>query len=276
MHMRRLARYLLCLVCLFFLTTGCQVFHADPTLAVLVRDAETKKPLPTAEVYLCQRLKQDGVAPCHSSGLTHEDGIAQVRAEPGGEFGIQLQAIARGYLSETLNVTAESLKKIASTPARPPSEHCPADFVLEVYAEPGFTVELVVPPGYRGLVKADIQLQENLASPPGQRCFPFSVSPEGMVRINGPSLLQRVSAPDYRARYANGPLLGKAMDAETVGFRWLKGSGTEHFFVVGTQMDYETHHRRLSPEETSGSVEDNLKDSHRGKYRYSHMTSKSN
>jgi hypothetical protein len=274
MHARRPARYLLCLVFLFFLTPGCQMFQADPSLAVLVRDAETKKPLPTAEVYLCQRLKQDTVAPCHSSGLTQEDGVAQVRAEAGGEFGIQLQAIARGYLPETLNVTAESLKKIAPAPNPRTSEPRPPDFVVEVYAEPGFTVELVLPPGYRGLIKADIQLQENLATPPGQRCFRFAVSPEGMVRINGPALLRRVAAPDYRARYANGPLLGKAMDAETVGFRWLKGSGGEHFFVAGTQMDYETHHRRLSPEETSGSVEDNVKESHQGKYRYSHITSK--
>ncbi len=277
MHNGRLARYSLCLVLLLCLMSGCQMFHADQTVAVLVRDAETKKPIPTAEVYLCQLLKQDAVAPCRSSGLTQADGIARLTTEPVKELGIQLQAIAPGYLSEKLDVSVDALKKIATAPAARTNEPRRPDFVVEVYAEPAFTVELVIPPGYRGLVKTEIQRQENLSLPPGQRCFRFAVPPSGIVQVVGPSLLQRIAAPDYRARYAGGPLLGTAMDADKIGFRWLKGTGNEHYFVVGTQLDYETHHHRLVPEKTlatSDSWEDPEQISKRGKYHYDHITGK--
>lgn len=276
MHNGRLARYPLYLVLLLLLTSGCQMFHADRNLAVLVRDAETKKPISTAEVYLCQRLKQDAVASCHSSGLTQADGIARLRAEPPGELGVQLQAVAAGYLSEKLNVSADDLKKIASTTAVPTNEPRRPDFVVEVYPEPAFTVELMMPPGYRGLVKVEIHPQENVPIP-RDHCFRFVMPPSGIVQVAGPSLLQRIAAPDYRARYADGPLLGTAMDADKIGFRWLKGTGSEHYFVVGTQLDYETHHRRLVPEKTlanSDTWESPEEISKRGKYHYDHITGK--
>ncbi|MHB1424428.1 MAG: hypothetical protein ACYC3I_14750 [Gemmataceae bacterium] len=274
MHNGRLARRLLCLVLLFFLTLGCQTFQKEQTLAVLVRDAETKKPIATAEVYLCQRLKQDEVAPCHSSAFTQADGIAHLYPEPGGEQGIQVQTVAQGYLPEKLNVSAEVLKKSALLTSSGSSEARPPDVTLDVYAEPSFSVELVLPPGYRGLVKAEIQIEGRLPLPARQRCFRYPVSASGDVQVVGPSLLQRVPAPEFRARYADGPLLGTAMDAEIVGFRWLKGAGTRHYFVVGTQVDYEALHRQLAPQEAQAenAWEDAAKASGGHKYRYGKIT----
>lgn len=277
MRNHRFARRLLCLFLLVCLTQGCQVFHSDQTLTVLVRDAETKQPIPTAEVYLCQCLKDDEIAPCRSRELTQANGIARLRADPIGDFGVQVQAIAQGYLPETRKLPAETLKKHTSPPTPPTEERLPPDLILEVYAEPAFSVELVLPPGYRGLVKAEIQVQDNFPLPRGQRCFRCSVSGTGDVSVIGPHLLQRVPAPDYRARYANGPLLGTTMDAEKVGFRWLKGDGARHYFVVGNQLDYEALHRRLAPEETravNGSWDDASNAGRSNKYRYGKLTAK--
>jgi hypothetical protein len=148
---------------------------------------------------------------------------------------------------------------------------------VELYAAPDFSVELVLPPGYRGLVKAEIQIQDNLAPAKGQRCFRFPVSASGNVLVKGPSLLERVSARDFQARYGDGPLLGTTMDAEKVGFRWLKGAGRQHIFVVGTQVDYESLHRQIAPEETVtalGAADDPKWANRSHKYKYGHITAK--
>ena len=277
MRNRRLAQRLLCLLFLLCLATGCQTFHRDQSLAVQVRNAETKQPITTAEVYLCQRLKPDEVAPCRSAAFTQADGIARLRAEPGGEHGFQVQAVAQGYLPETLDVPADVLKKNPTLPPSKMAEPRPADVTVEVYAAPNFSVELVLPPGYRGLVKAEVQIQDNLPLPKGQRCFRFPVSASGDVRVQGPSLLRRVPAAEFRARYGDGPLLGTAMDAEKVGFRWLKGAGNQQVFIVGNQLDYEKLHRLVAPEDTQaafGAVDDPSWAGRSHKYKYGQMTAK--
>lgn len=274
MRDRRLARYLLALL-YFAPLVGCQVFQGEPQLVVQVRDAETKKPLPSAEVYLCQRLKDNSVEPCRSPGLTQEDGTAHLKAV-GGQYGVEVQAVAAGYLPEKVTLSAEDLKKIKTIPTSATKEPRPADAIVEAYAEPSFSVELVVPVGYRGLIEAEIVPRNNITNPIGQRRFCFTVPPSAIVRIEGPALLQRVAVADYRARYVGGPLLTATMDEEKVGFRWLKGSGRKHYFLIGTLSDYETVSRRLAPEQqaTSDAWEDPSIKEKRSKYRYGQITNK--
>ncbi|HEY7328983.1 MAG TPA: hypothetical protein VH592_15170 [Gemmataceae bacterium] len=282
MRNRRLAQCLLCLLFLSCLVLGCQTFSGEKTLNVLVRDAETKKPVPTAEVYLCERLKGDGVAPCRSAAVfTEANGNARLRTEPGGEHGYQLQAVAQGYLPEKIDLPAEKADARHptagknSTPAD--ADKSAADAIVEVYAAPDFSVELVLPPGYRGLVKAEIQVQDNVLLPAGQRCFRFPVSASGDVLVKGPPQLRRVSPHEFRARYGDGPVLGTTMDAQQVGFRWLRGAGNQHLFVIGNQVDYETLHRQVAPEETQtalGAADDPAWANRSHKYRYGKMTAK--
>jgi hypothetical protein len=251
--------FLFCLFSPISLLPGCQVFQAERSACVLVRDAETRKPISTAEVYLCQRLKGEEVAPCHSSGLTQTNGIAHLRLDPPSERGIQLQALAPGYLPDKLNVPADALTKLASTLSARGGEPERVDFIVDVYAEPAFTVELTLPPGYHGLVKAAIQIRDDQTPTPGERCFCFAVSPSGIVPITGPATLRRVAPADYRARTADGTALTATMDATKVGFRWVKSEGNAEYFVVGTLIEYEELCRRLMPERSraaSGSWED--------------------
>jgi hypothetical protein len=278
-HCRR-ARRLLCLLCLFCLALGCQTFGSEQSFSVMVRDAETKKPIATAEVYLCQRLKENEVAPCRAAAFTQADGVAVLRAEPGSEHGYEVQAVAQGYLPEKIDVPAERANGRRQPAGRAPQSadagHSP-DVIVEVYSAPDFSVELVLPPGYRGLVKADIQIEDNLPLPTGQRCFRFPVSATGDVLVKGPSLLRRVPAQGFRARYGDGPLLGTTMDAETVGFRWLRGAGNQHLFVIGNQLDYETLHRQVAPDETQaafGAADDPSWAARSHKYKYGKMTAK--
>lgn len=276
MRNRRLAQRLFCLLFLSCLAPGCQTFRIDQNLTVLVRDAETKQPIPTAEVYLCQRLKADEVAPCRSAAFTEAEGVAQLYAEPGGEHGFQVQAVAQGYLPETIDVPADVLKKKMPLSSQGTETH-PADVTVDVYRGPDFSVELVLPPGYRGLVKADVRIQDNLPLSKGRRSFRFPVSASGEVVVQGPSLLRRVPAEQFRARYGDGPLLDTAIDAQKVGFRWIKGAGNQHVFVAGNQVDYEKLHRLVAPEDTQaafGAVDEPSWANRSHKYRYGKMTAK--
>lgn len=269
------AQRLLCSFLLFCLTPGCRTFLGDRNLTVLVRDAETKQPITTAEVYLCQRLRDDEVAPCRVKGLTQADGIARLHADAAGEHGLQVQTVAGDYLPEKVNLSADALKKKAAAASNDKSELGSVDAIVDVYHEPNFSVELILPPGYRGLVKTEIQIQDNLPLPKGERCFRYLVSATGDVVVKGPSMLQRVPVKEFRARYGDGPLLGKAMDAQKVGCRWVKGVGNRQFFVVGTQLDYEVLHRQISPEETqaaSGSWDDPAWTGRSRKYKYGQLS----
>jgi hypothetical protein len=255
---------------------GCQMLQSERGLVVLVRDAETKQPLSSAEVYVCQLLKDDSVIPSPSSNFTQQDGFVRLRSTPAGENGVEVQAVAAGYLSEKVKVPADELKKITSRPPSAGKEPDAADVVVDAYAKPGFSVELIAPQGYRGLIEVEIAIREDAPCPKGKRCFQFAVPPSSAVRIEGPTLLQRVAVRDYRARYPDGPLLPSTLDVNTVGFRWLRGSGNKHLFLLGTQTDYETLHQRMTPAEqaNSDSWEDASAKAQRGKYRYGYMTSK--
>ncbi|MHB1427018.1 MAG: hypothetical protein ACYC3I_28005 [Gemmataceae bacterium] len=277
MRNRRRARRLLFLLCLSCLASGCQTFHGDQTIEVLVRDAETKQPIPSAEVYLCQRIKPDEVAPCRSVSFTQVDGIAQLHTEPSGEHGFQVQAVAQGYQRVMIDVPADARKNKASLPPSQKAAPHPVKVTVDVYTAPDFSVEFVLPPGYRGLIKAEVRIQDNLALPKGQRCFRFPVSASGDVLVQVPSLLRSVPPQEFQARYGDGPLLGATLDAEKVGFRWLKGVGSQHLYVAGNQVDYERVHRQVAPDETQaafGAVEDINWAARSHKYKYGGMTAK--
>jgi hypothetical protein len=154
-----------------------------------------------------------------------------------------------GYLPEQLKVSTEMIQRIDPAHSFEALERRPAEFVVELYDEPRFAVELVVPNGYRGLIKAEVVVQDDVAAPPGQRCFSFEVSNANTALVKGPKILGRIYPSDYRARYADGTPLTGDMTLVKVGFRWLRGEGKEQYFVVGTQADYDLYRRTIPAEE---------------------------
>jgi hypothetical protein len=244
--MRRvLARCLLYPALLLAPAPGCQALHRYRPVPVLVRDAETKKPIPGAEVKISYPAAREVLAPWESLGTTEADGIARLRAEPYQETGLVVEATAQGYLFEELSVAAETIEAIEPAHFFEKVEQRPAALVLEMYAEPNPTVELVVPTGYRGLVKVEVQIQEDATFPAGQRCFRYPVSVAGVAQVKGPPFLRRVFSADYRACYADGTPLRQHGDPEEVGLHWLKYDDTDQYFVVGTQRDYDSYRREM-------------------------------
>jgi hypothetical protein len=246
----RVHRLVHCLALLFALVSGCQFLHSYRPVTVLVRDAETKKPIPDAEIHLSYPLTRDSLAPCDSSANTGPDGLARLRAAPYGHYGVLMETNASGYQVESQDVSADAIQEVSPAHLFEDVNRRPADFVVELYAEPRFAVELIVPAGYRGLIKTTLHIDENVPCPPGQRCFRYEVSPRSdVVAVKGPTILRRVSPSDFKARYAGGELLGEKMDLVTVGFRWLKRDGDDNYFVVGTRNEYDQFRRRLAPNE---------------------------
>lgn len=229
---------------------GCQVLYRYRPLPIMVRDAETKQPIANADVHLSYPLSRDSLAPFDSAEHTDADGIAHLRAAPYGDFGARIDASAAGYLSDQADVSTESIQLLQPPHMFEETQRRKPQFFVDMYKEPRFSIELIVPSGYLGPIKAEIVPQEDAVIPPGKRCFQYEVV-DGFVRIKAPGMvLRRVYASDYRARYADGTPLSGEMTLMKVGFRWLRGQDTEHYFVVGTQPEYDMQRRYASDGET--------------------------
>jgi hypothetical protein len=209
--------------------SGCQMLHPQaPPVDVRVRDAESKSPIAGAEV----RVWHSGDHSVVTHGTTGADGLVQVPAPPAEDkTPLLYDATAQGYL-------------IRQTER--PSEITPTGVVLELYVGPRPTVELVVPDGYKGVLKLTIRVQDDLRYPPGQRLFTYGVPASGVAAITLPPIFNRDHTPDIRARYASGnPIPRDAKDYE-IGCRWLKADPEkEYVMVIGTQWEADQTRRDM-------------------------------
>jgi hypothetical protein len=208
-----------------------------------VRDIETKKPIPGAEVSFSYPLTRPvGDAPV-SSGTTGEDGVVQMRARSNGDVGITITTNANGYLLEETSVLDRDLQATKQ----------PARVTVEMYAGPAPTIELVVPIGYRGLVKAEMKIQDDGPCPPDQRAFRYEVQPSGTVQVIGPPFLRRVLSPDFRAVDTDGTPVKRPSDDLEVGLRWLRCEGGYQYFVIGTRSEFDFARRNFEREDAAQS-----------------------
>jgi hypothetical protein len=226
------------------------MFHEYRPVPIVVRDAETKQPIPGAQVRITYPIVDSSFGPAESDGITGPNGIARLHAAPAGAAGSLLEATAPGYMREDRYLTNPELLSIEPAHWFEKVEGRPVAFVMELYAEPKPCVELVVPPSFRGLVKVKLQIEPNALLQPGQRVFVGDVPSSGEVLIMGHRMLQRVTALDYHARFSDGTPLEATNDVLTVGLRWLKCEGTMQYFVIGNQSEFDSARRSLRESES--------------------------
>jgi len=218
---------------------GCQGFHQYRPVVVMARDAETQQPIPGAEVKISYPTTEPTFAPSDSYSSTGESGIARLRAAPYGESGIAVSVTAKGYMFEDKYVPVSAVEAIQPAGWFETVEKRPANFVVDVYAEPRPFVELVLPVGFRGFVKADVKVNDELPLARGQRNFTFVTSSTGEAEVVGPSLLRRVSPADFRAKFADGtPLTRSSKDSE-IALWWLRSDGHTQHFLVGSKYEFD-------------------------------------
>jgi hypothetical protein len=241
---------------LAFLTSfsGCQALQDYRPVSVLVRDIETQKPIAGAEVRVAYLLSSL-FGPQDCLATTGPEGIAHLRAAPYGETALALDVAAAGYLTEHQKLKVATIRQIEPAHWFENTAQRPVNLVVELYAQPEFSVELVVPVGYRGLIRAQVQIDETARCPLGQRRFRYEIASSGKVLVIGPTQILKALAPAYGAVYADGSPLDGQMDATKVGFRWLKTEGQCQYFVVGTEPEYRRFcHELLLDASTSGKA----------------------
>jgi hypothetical protein len=240
----RPARWLFFSVTLVAATSGCQAFYQYTPVGIRVRDAETREPIPGAEVHISYPLSSSAYAPYDSTGTTDGEGIARLRAASYSDAGILVEVNAQGYMYEDKNLSVEQFR--SRDPVSPTgSGRTPNVSVVDVelYAEPRPSMELVVPNGYHGLVRAEVHVQDDAPCPPRQRVFSYVVPLAGVVQVRGPHLLRRVTAADFCARYVDGTPLPRESKDWDVGFHPLVADEGVYTFVVGTKFEFDDYRR---------------------------------
>jgi hypothetical protein len=238
MRQRALARRLVGPALLLALAAGCQSLHRPRPVVVLARDAETKRPIAAAEVDVSYPFLPPAQAPTASVETAGADGVARVHATAVSDLGALVSANASGYLSESKGLNGPAVEALKPAGFFEAVEKRPVDVVLELYAAPGPTVELVLPAGYRGLVKVEAR-PGDISCPPGQRLFRYEVPPSGALQVVGPPLFRHLATPDFHLVYADGSALAWHGKDAPVGYWWIRAEGAAQVFLVGTQTEYD-------------------------------------
>jgi hypothetical protein len=239
---RRPAWRLACAVVLLAYTPGCVSLYGSRPVAVLVRDIETKKPIPRAEVHVSYPLADSPLAPPQGSGPTGDDGVARLTVAPNGDDGVVLNVTAAGYIPVEQTVPAATVRAYEPAHLFEAVERRPVDLAIELYAEPRPVIEMVLPVGYKGVVKAEVHVQDGAPCAPGQRLFSGAMLPSGVVPVAGPPLLREANINDMRARFADGTPVSRSPKSGEFGLWLLSWEGTDRYtFYVGTQADYESY-----------------------------------
>jgi len=241
---RRPTQCLTFAIVLLACTSGCQTLYGYRPFSVEVRDIETKKPLPGARVHISYPMADSPFAPSDGSKATGADGIAHLQAAPYGEAGIAVDVTAGGYLPGEKSLSVAAVQALAPAHLFETVERRPVSLVVELYAEPRPAIELVLPVGYRGVVKAEILIQDDAPCQPGQRLFSGVMAPSGVVPVTGPPLLRCLLATDTRARFADGTQVSRQPNETEVGLWWINSESVErHAFFVGTKAEYDSYRR---------------------------------
>ncbi len=233
--------------------TGCHMLHPTPTIPVVVLDAETKEPIAGAEVQLWTRLD---VSPGHvePSGITGPDGMARIKVAISKEADVLIHVCAPNYLPDAVDLMLAG--KGAGAP--------PGGAIVEMFAGPRPTIQLLVPDNFRGDLKVEVKIQDDAQSHIRQREFLYKVPPltplnvAGMpvvVHVVGPPVFERGLGPEFHGLYANGtPMPKEPKDSELV-LRWVRSEGLDQYFVVGSKIDQES--ARRAAEKNIGPRESN-------------------
>jgi hypothetical protein len=234
-------------------SVGCTVYRPRE-VTVLVRDAETHRPIPGATVDLSN--PHTGADPIKST--TGVIGIAKMPFTPTAGEPILIEAAAESYVADSVVAGETAVAAVPPAPFFTPSLPRTPDFTVDLYSAPRFGVELVVPPNYHGLLHVDLSFRDDVPIPARQRVFQFTASPTGEVSGTGPAVLKKVPVSEYTARTVAGTPVGGANDPDGIMLRWLRHEDGKEIFVLGTKEEYDRYHKD-SPKDPTAPADNGKK-----------------
>jgi hypothetical protein len=237
--------------------TGCHTIEPSTPIAVHVRDAETHAPVPAVAVRLWRYGSHESDR--EANFVTDADGVAHARVGSPDHGGVMLEVSGPNCLPTQVTLPREVADALATARPLQPYEGPPLSVDVDVFAGPRPKVELVLPPGYRGVVKAEVRASQSGQWPAGQRLFSYVVPTGGVVRVEGPAVLGHGYGPEVVAKFVNGAPCPNEPKNEEVGLRWIRRDGNDIYFAVGTSADEAAARRAVgsgvdnTPPSASGS-----------------------
>ena len=217
------------------IVSGCQIVQPGRPLTILACDAETHRPIPGAQVRL-QPIDGNRSAP--DIATAGDDGIVRMNGDAHDDRAVGVEASAGGYMLASTFIPADTVRAIPPSPRFSKDRDRPVAFTVELYAGPRPSVDLIVPAGYHGVVKAQVAIAHDVPCPPHQRKFRFPVAADGTVHVSGPTMLERVPPSEFQIRYADQTPVSAKGETTELGFWWLRHDGATEYFVVGDKGDY--------------------------------------
>ena len=215
---------------------GCVTFTGDRPVTILVRDAETQRPIANADVTISCPLVRSITGPTVAHTVTPVDGLARLHAAPNIDSVTMLQTSAAGYLAESRELGSEEIAAVELPGWFERFDRRPPNFVVELYAAPRPQIELAVPVSFRGPIR--LRLDINSPTTAGQRSFNFPVAVDGLAVVSGPPILRLANPSDYNARFTDGAALVRNAKEGAVGFWWLRKDNEGDVFFIGTEAEF--------------------------------------
>ncbi len=246
-----LTRMLLGPLALLPILTGCQLWHPTASIPIVVRDAETKEPIPGAEVKLWS--PSDNRKTCiEPSGTTGPDGVVRIKAEYPKEADVLVEVTAPGYLQDEMDRILAG-----KAPGAPEGGG-----IIEIFRGPRPVIEVVVPTAFRGELKVEMKIQDVTPEQLGMRVFRYQAPlPEltkagglgetPVIHVVGPPILDGRLGPEFRGLYSNGSTMPSEPKDKEIVLRWVRSEGLNQYFVVGTKIDQDA--ARKAAEKIVGS-----------------------
>ena len=228
---------------------GCHGFSLGRPVTVLVRDAETKAPIKAAEV---QIASASGHLPTITAATTGDNGIARVKVNPSADIAYMVEASANGYFSEEEDISVETLREISPAKSIHSGANEPPTLILEMFAGPRPTVDLIVPMGFRGVLRAQVRGRDDAPYPPGQRPSVIPCRLAAWWRSLDRPFSGMASLPTFALASPMG-LRCPATRRTTTSVCAGCGEGDDQVFFVGTRVDWADYCHSLEPYEPRGS-----------------------
>jgi hypothetical protein len=266
-----------------FILSACQSYVP---VSVRVVDAESLAPVSGAKVetnYVTELgfvdfwrwylFKSDGITP--SSAITDDGGRAVIQVSGRRMVARGVKCDAQGYLQTVAGIGTERFDAIRGDRPRSPSmTDLPVDVTVRLYREPHPTLMVVVPNGYRGLLRLDSSApttRRSLGS--GERTL------EVFVRSPQPQKLPMVVLGErhvvdpwhFTARYADGTSIPQAIGgggagADQIALRHVSSHNMRELFVIGSEIDRQRARDQVRrfPEILTGSGTTSVRESYGG------------